>query len=44
MNYLYAHVDQPQYSCEFDWTSGSVVLWDNRSTRHFAQNDDQGQS
>lgn len=44
LEYLYAHVDQPQYTCQFDWKPGSVVLWDNRSTWHYAQNDYQGQS
>ena len=44
LDFLYAHVDQPQYTCHFDWRPGSVVLWDNRSTWHFAQNDYQGQS
>ncbi len=41
---LYAHVDQPQYTCSFDWQPGSVAFWDNRSTWHFAQNDYHGQA
>lgn len=44
LDYLYAHVDQPQFTCKFNWLPGSVVLWDNRATWHFAQNDYQGQS
>ncbi|MEH6605339.1 MAG: TauD/TfdA family dioxygenase, partial [Pseudomonadales bacterium] len=44
LDYLYAHVDQPQYTCQFNWQPGSVTFWDNRSTWHFAQNDYQGQS
>ena len=41
---LYAHVDQPQFTCQFNWLPGSVAFWDNRSTWHFAQNDYQGES
>jgi taurine dioxygenase len=41
---LYAHVDQPQFTCEFNWQPGSVAFWDNRSTWHFAQNDYQGEA
>ena len=40
---LYAHVDQPQFTCQFNWLPGSVAFWENRSTWHFAQNDYQGQ-
>jgi len=39
LNYLYAHVDQPQFTCHFNWKPGSVAFWDNRCTWHFAQND-----
>jgi taurine dioxygenase len=44
LEYLYTHVDQPQFTCQFNWLPGSVVFWDNRCTWHFAQNDYQGQS
>jgi taurine dioxygenase len=40
---LYEHVMQEQFICRFNWQPGSVALWDNRSTWHFAQNDYQGQ-
>ncbi|MFT7286507.1 MAG: taurine dioxygenase [Halieaceae bacterium] len=40
----YALVDQPQFTCEFNWLPGSVACWDNRSTWHFAQNDYQGEA
>ncbi len=36
---LYAHVEQPAFTCEFNWTQGAVAFWDNRNTWHFANND-----
>ncbi|MDP5055074.1 MAG: TauD/TfdA family dioxygenase [Congregibacter sp.] len=44
LDYLYAHVAQPRFTCRFNWLPGSVVLWDNRCTWHFAQNDYHGES
>lgn len=44
LNYLYEHVAQPQFTCEFNWQPGSIAFWDNRSTWHFAQNDYQGEA
>ena len=43
LDYLYAHVDQPEFTCQFNWQPGSVAFWDNRSTWHFANNDYPGQ-
>ena len=43
LNALYAHVDQPQFTCQFDWQPGSIAIWDNRMTWHLAHNDYQGQ-
>lgn len=43
LDYLYAHVDQPEFTCQFNWLPGSVAFWDNRATWHFANNDYQGQ-
>ena len=40
---LFEHVDQPEYTCSFDWRPGSVAFWDNRATWHFANNDYHGQ-
>jgi len=41
---LYAHVNQPQFTCSFNWLPGSVTFWDNRCTWHQAKNDYQGQA
>jgi taurine dioxygenase len=35
---------RPEISCRFAWQPGSVAIWDNRATWHFAMNDYQGQS
>ena len=44
LDYLYTQVEQPQFTCHFNWLPGSVAIWDNRCTWHFAQNDYQGES
>jgi taurine dioxygenase len=41
---LYLHVDQPEFTCSFDWLPGSVAFWDNRQTWHLAENDYFGQA
>jgi taurine dioxygenase len=40
---LYAHALDPRFIEEFHWRPGSVALWDNRSTWHYAHNDYHGQ-
>ena len=42
LEYLYAHMSQPQFSYQFRWEEGSVAMWDNRSTWHWALNDYDG--
>jgi taurine dioxygenase len=44
LQYLYAQAMRPEISCRFAWQPGSVAIWDNRATWHFAMNDYQGQS
>ena len=41
--YLYRHATRPQHIAKFRWAPGSVVLWDNRATWHYARNDYHGQ-
>lgn len=40
---LYDHATQDQFQCRFDWQPGSVAIWDNRLTWHFAENDYDGE-
>ena len=39
---LYQHCTRPEFSCRFKWSPASMVLWDNRSTMHYAVNDYDG--
>jgi taurine dioxygenase len=39
LRYLYDHIGQDQFSTRFSWGVGSIAMWDNRSTWHWALND-----
>ena len=39
---LYQHCTRPEFSCRFKWSPASLVLWDNRSTMHYAVNNYDG--
>lgn len=39
---LYEHIMQPQFHYRFQWEEGSLAMWDNRATWHYALNDYQG--
>jgi taurine dioxygenase len=43
LQYLYQHAVRPEFTCRFHWRVGSLALWDNRSTWHFAVNDYHGE-
>ena len=43
LNYLYEHGCKEEYICEFNWLPGSIAIWDNRMTWHYANNDYQGE-
>ena len=36
LNYLIARACIPEYQVRWRWTPGSVAIWDNRSTQHYA--------
>jgi len=43
LEYLYTHAARAEHTCRFNWKPGSVAIWDNRSTWHYAVNDYHGQ-
>ena len=36
LQYLFGHMDSPNLQVRFRWRKGSVAIWDNRTTQHFA--------
>ena len=36
LQYLLNHIDSPNFQVRFRWKKGSVAIWDNRTTQHFA--------
>ena len=36
---IQAHATSPEFCCRFRWTPGTVAIWDNLATQHFAVND-----
>jgi len=39
---LREHAMKPEFVCRFHWKVGSIALWDNRCTQHYAMGDYQG--
>ncbi|MCK9512563.1 MAG: TauD/TfdA family dioxygenase [Pigmentiphaga sp.] len=39
LDFLFARVHVPEYQFRLRWKPGTLVLWDNRSTQHYANND-----
>lgn len=36
---FFDHITLPEHQVRFNWTPGSIVLWDNRTCQHYAVND-----
>ncbi len=36
LNYLIDHINRPEYQVRFNWQDGSVAMWDNQVTQHYA--------
>lgn len=43
LNYLRQHAITPEFTCRFRWAPGSMAIWDNRCTLHYAIDDYSGQ-
>lgn len=39
---IYRHCLRPEFGCRFRWAAGTLALWDNRNTLHYAVNDYDG--
>jgi taurine dioxygenase len=39
LSYLYSWSEQPQFQVRYRWSEGTVAIWDNRCTQHYAIND-----
>ncbi len=39
---LYRHATRPEFICRLRWSPGTVAIWDNRTTLHYAINDYDG--
>jgi taurine dioxygenase len=37
------HATRPDFCCRFRWSAGTLAVWDNLATQHYAVNDYQGQ-
>jgi taurine dioxygenase len=39
LRFLFEHVKSPEHQVRFRWQEGSIALWDNRCTQHYAAAD-----
>jgi taurine dioxygenase len=39
LQYLYTWSEVPTLQCRYHWAAGTVGIWDNRCTQHYAVND-----
>lgn len=39
LNYLYSRAQIPEYQLRVKWEPDTIVMWDNRSTQHYAPHD-----
>ena len=37
LGYLFSHITQPHYIFRHKWAAGTLLMWDNRCTVHFAE-------
>jgi len=34
LDYLFAHIEKPEFVYEHEWTVGELIMWDNRCSAH----------
>jgi len=39
LDFLYDHISRPEFTVRWRWKADDLVIWDNRSTQHYAVND-----
>jgi taurine dioxygenase len=39
LEFLYRHLETPEFQVRFRWTPGAVAFWDNRFSQHYALSD-----
>ena len=39
LEFLYRHLETPEFQVRFHWTNGAVAFWDNRFSQHYAISD-----
>ena len=39
IDFFMQHSTRPEFTCRVRWQSGTLTIWDNRCTQHFAVND-----
>jgi taurine dioxygenase len=39
IDYFMRHSTRPEFTCRVRWSNGTLTIWDNRCTQHFAVND-----
>ncbi len=42
LQFLFEHLIRPEFTCRFQWKEGSLAVWDNRCSQHYAMNDYHG--
>tara|TARA_Y100001935_G_scaffold210405_2_gene180353 strand:- start:51 stop:926 length:876 start_codon:yes stop_codon:yes gene_type:complete len=43
LSYLTKWVTRPEFTVRYNWTEGTIAMWDNRSTQHYVVNDFNGE-